>query len=59
MVLGMLIFYAWCMQCAATLAIMKRETNTWKWPLFSWVYMSILGYMGAMAIYYAGNLILS
>ena len=47
------------MQCAATLAIMKRETNTWKWPLFSWVYMSILGYMGAMAIYYAGNLILS
>jgi ferrous iron transport protein B len=59
MVLGMLVFYAWCMQCAATLAIMKRETNTWKWPLFSWAYMSILGYVGAMAIYYAGNLILS
>tara|TARA_X000001036_G_scaffold428233_1_gene457759 strand:+ start:39 stop:662 length:624 start_codon:yes stop_codon:yes gene_type:complete len=59
MVLGMLIFYAWCMQCAATLAIMKRETNSWRWPLFSWVYMTILGYVGALAIYFSFNLILN
>ena len=46
MVLGLLIFYAWCLQCAATLAVIKRETNTWRWPLFAWGYMTALGYAG-------------
>jgi ferrous iron transport protein B len=51
MVLGLLIFYACCLQCAATLAVMRRETNTWRWPAFAWVYMTSIGYIGALLTY--------
>lgn len=51
MVLGLLVFYAWCLQCAATLAVIRRETNTWRWPIFAWTYMTALGYLGALFIY--------
>lgn len=55
MVLGLLVFYAWCLQCAATLAVIKRETNGWKWPLFAWSYMTGLGYFGALLIFQLGT----
>ena len=51
MVLGLLIFYACCLQCAATLAVIRRETNTWRWPVFAWVYMTTIGYVGALLTY--------
>jgi ferrous iron transport protein B len=51
MVLGLLVFYAWCLQCAATLAVIRRETNSWRWPVFAWAYMTALGYTGALLIY--------
>ena len=54
MVLGLLLFYALCLQCAATLAVIKRETNTWRWPLFGWGYMTALGYVGALLIFQIG-----
>jgi len=56
MVLGLLVFYAWCLQCAATLATIRRETNTWRWPIFAWVYMTSIGYTGALVIYQVGSL---
>jgi ferrous iron transport protein B len=55
MVLGLLLFYAWCLQCAATLAIIRRETNSWRWPVFAWTYMSLIGYSGALLIYQVGS----
>ena len=55
MVLGLMLFYAWCMQCAATLAVIKRETNTWRWPIFAWGYMTALGYVGALLIFQIGS----
>ena len=55
MVLGLLLFYAWCLQCAATLAVIRRETNTWRWPIFAWSYMTALGYIGALLIYQIGS----
>ncbi|HEX6998522.1 MAG TPA: ferrous iron transport protein B [Gammaproteobacteria bacterium] len=55
MVLGLLVFYAWCLQCAATLAVIRRETNSWRWPVFAWSYMTFLGYTGAMLIYQIGS----
>jgi len=55
MVLGLLVFYAWCLQCAATLAVIRRETNSWRWPIFSWVYMTTLAFVAAMAIYAIGT----
>jgi ferrous iron transport protein B len=55
MVLGMLLFYAWCLQCAATLAVIRRETNSWRWPVFAWSYMTALGYGGAFLIFHLGG----
>jgi ferrous iron transport protein B len=48
MAVGLLIFYAFCLQCVATIAMMRRETNGWTWPAFAWVYMTTLGYLGAL-----------
>jgi len=56
MVLGLLIFYAWCLQCAATIAVIRRETNSWRWPVFAWTYMTVLGYTGALLVYQLGSL---
>jgi ferrous iron transport protein B len=55
MVLGLLVFYAWCLQCAATLAVIRRETNSWRWPVFAWAYMTGLGYGGALLIFQLGT----
>jgi ferrous iron transport protein B len=49
--LGLMIFFAFCLQCMATVAIMRRETNGWKWPLSAWVYMTSMGYIGAFLAY--------
>jgi len=57
MVLGLLVFYAWCLQCAATLATIRRETNSWRWPIFAWTYMTTVGYVGAFVIYQLGSMI--
>ncbi len=55
MVFGLLIFYACCLQCAATLAVIQRETNSWRWPVFAWFYMSTIGYVGALLVYQLGT----
>jgi ferrous iron transport protein B len=55
MVTGLLIFYAFCLQCAATIAVMYRETNGWRWPLFAWCYMTSLGYLGALIAFQLGS----
>jgi ferrous iron transport protein B len=55
MVLGMLVFYAWCLQCAATVATIRRETNSWRWPIFSWCYMTTVAYLGALTVYQVGT----
>lgn len=57
MVLGLLIFYAWCLQCAATIAVIRRETNSWRWPLFAWCYMTFVGYTGALLVYQLGSML--
>jgi len=55
MVLGLLVFYACCLQCAATLAVIRRETGGWGWPAFAWVYMTSIGYFGALLVYQLGT----
>jgi ferrous iron transport protein B len=55
MVIGLLIFYACCLQCAATLAIIRRETNSWRWPVFAWAYMTAIGYVGALLAFQLGT----
>jgi ferrous iron transport protein B len=53
---GLMVFFALCCQCNATLAAIKRETNSWKWPLFVFVYMTTLAYTAALAIHWVGGL---
>ena len=55
MVIGLLIFYAMCLQCAATIAVIRRETNSWRWPVFAWGYMTALGYSGALLAFQLGS----
>jgi len=49
--MSLLIFYAFAMQCVSTLAIVKRETNSWKWPLLQLFGMSALAYVAAFLTY--------
>lgn len=49
--LSVMVFFALCAQCAATLAIIKRETNTWRWPIFTFAYMTGLAYVASFVTY--------
>jgi ferrous iron transport protein B len=52
--LSVMVFFALCAQCASTLAIMRRETGSWRWPVFTFVYMTALAYVGALITYQVG-----
>jgi ferrous iron transport protein B len=54
--LSIMVFFALCAQCVSTLAIIRRETNSWRWPVFTFVYMTGLAYVGALATYQIGML---
>ncbi len=56
--LSIMVFFALCAQCAATLMVIKRETNAWRWPLFTFVYMTTLAYLAALVTYQVGTMIL-
>ena len=44
---ALLVFFAFALQCTSTLAVVKRETNSWKWPAIQFTYMAVLAYAGA------------
>ena len=48
--LALMIFFAFAMQCTSTIAVVKRETNSWKWPIIQFVYMLALAYGAAYAV---------
>ncbi len=52
--LSIMVFFALCCQCGATVATIKRETNSWRWAWFAFAYMSVLAYVGAFATYQIG-----
>lgn len=49
--ISLLLFYAFAMQCMSTLAIVKRETNSWKWPMFQLAGMTIIAYIISLIAY--------
>jgi ferrous iron transport protein B len=49
--ISLLLFYAFAMQCASTLAVTKRETNSWKWPMGQLIFMSGFAYLVAFIAY--------
>ena len=46
--ISLMLFYAFAMQCMSTLAIVKKETNSWKWPILQLFFMTILAYLSAL-----------
>jgi ferrous iron transport protein B len=52
--LSVMVFFALCAQCSSTLVIMRRETGSWFWPAFTFVYMTSLAYLGALVTYQVG-----
>lgn len=55
--LSIMVFFALCAQCVSTLAVIRRETNSWAWPAFSFSYMTALAYVAAMVTYQVGTLL--
>ncbi|HMC64917.1 MAG TPA: ferrous iron transport protein B [Gemmataceae bacterium] len=49
--LSLMVFFALCCQCASTLAVIRRETRSWRWPAFTFIYMTVLAYIGAFVVY--------
>jgi ferrous iron transport protein B len=57
--LCIMVYYVLAMQCLSTVAVVRRETNGWKWPAVQFVYMTLLAYAGTFATYRIGLWILS
>jgi ferrous iron transport protein B len=55
--LSLMVFFALACQCMSTLAVIKRETRTWKWPLFLFTYMTVLAWVMSFAVYQGGKLL--
>jgi ferrous iron transport protein B len=52
----LMVFYVFALQCVSTVAVVRRETNSWKWPLFQWAYMLVLAWGLAFITYHGGKL---
>jgi ferrous iron transport protein B len=55
--LSLMVFYVFALQCVSTVAVMRRETNSWRWPLFQWAYLGLLGWIFAFLTFQGGRLI--
>jgi ferrous iron transport protein B len=53
----LMVFYVLAMQCVSTVAVVRRETNSWKWPIFQWLYMGALAWVLAFVTYQGGMLL--
>lgn len=53
--IGLMVFYVLAMQCLSTVAVVRRETNSWRWPAFLVAYMTLLAWTGAWAAYHFVN----
>ena len=48
---SLMVFYAFALQCMSTIAIVKKETNSWKWPAIQFTFMTIIAYISALIVY--------
>jgi ferrous iron transport protein B len=55
--LSLMVFFALCCQCASTLVVIRRETRSWRWPAFTFAYMTALAYVGALVVYQVAALL--
>ena len=55
--LALMVFFVYACQCMSTLAVVRRETGSWRWPLFMLVSMTTLAYLAALVVYQGGRLL--
>ncbi|HZS44914.1 MAG TPA: ferrous iron transport protein B [Blastocatellia bacterium] len=55
--LSLMVFFVLACQCMSTVAVVRRETNSWRWPLFMIGYMLVLAYLGSLITYQGGHLL--
>jgi ferrous iron transport protein B len=55
--LSMMVFFVLACQCMSTVAIVRRETNSWRWPLFMVSYMTVLAYIASFITFQGGRLL--
>jgi ferrous iron transport protein B len=55
--IGLMVFYVFALQCVSTVAVVRRETNSWKWTAFQWIYMGVLAWGLAFVVYQGGKLL--
>ncbi len=53
----LMVFYVFAMQCVSTVAVVRRETASWKWPFFQWLYMGALAWVLAFITYHGGKML--
>ncbi|NIM64287.1 MAG: hypothetical protein GTO30_22320, partial [Acidobacteria bacterium] len=52
-----MVFFALACQCMSTLAVIKRETRSWRWPAFVFAYMTVLAWVVTFVVYQGGRLL--
>jgi ferrous iron transport protein B len=52
---SLMVFYVFALQCVSTVAVVRRETNSWKWPVFQWLYMGALAWILAFITWHGGH----
>jgi ferrous iron transport protein B len=55
--LTLMVFYVFALQCVSTVAVVRRETNSWRWPLFQWLYMGVMAWVLAFLTFQGGRLL--
>jgi len=55
--LSLMIYFVLACQCVSTLAVVRRETNSWRWPMFMLGYMTVLAWVASFAVYQGGRLL--
>ncbi|HEY0548595.1 MAG TPA: ferrous iron transport protein B, partial [Verrucomicrobiae bacterium] len=53
----LMVFYVFALQCVSTVVIVRRETNSWRWPAFQWLYMTALAWVLAFITWHGGRLL--
>jgi len=53
----LMVFYVFALQCVSTVVIVRRETNSWKWPAFQWLYMTVLAWVLAFITWHGGQML--
>ena len=54
---SLMVFFLLACQCMSTIAVVKRESGSWKWPAFLFTYMTVLAYVASLVVYQGGQLL--